>query len=438
LSFDARLVSSDDADMRWIGGIYYAQIEREAIVAYGADTGQGYLRQPYVGATGPNPTDLLFWDEFNTDVYAVYGQVEFDLTDTLELAIAARYDREERDVDNQVPNVNNSGLNVNLLDSNFQPLPINPALAANPNGIPTRDASFTQFQPKVTLSWAASDAVNVYASYGVGFRSGGFNNVGTADILNFWFNAGYGGPGEAVNAQLRISDEYDKEVSTSFEIGVKASLMDRRLRLNASVFRTDVEDNQFFEFFAGPFGLLRTVTTIDELYIQGFEADATFAVTDGFSIFGGVGYLDSEIEENKNRPLSEGNPVPQAPELTANLGAQLIMSLGAGMDLVARADYQYVDETWFHTLQGEQTPTIWNAFFAPGFNSDFSKSSRDAYGTLDLRIGIEAANWTITAWGRNVTDEQYLQEIIPAPEFGGTFNHPSALRSYGLDASYRF
>lgn len=438
LSFDARLVSSDDADMRWIGGVYYAQIEREAIVAYGADTGQGFLRQPYVPATGPNPTDLLFWDEFNTDVYAVYGQIEFDLTDTLELAIAARYDREEREVDNQVPNVSNSGLNVNLLDANFQPLPINPAFAANPNGVPTRKASFTQFQPKVTLSWAAADTVNVYASYGIGFRSGGFNNVGTADILNFWFNAGYGGPGEAVNAQLQISDEYDKEVSSSFELGVKASLMDRRLRLNASVFRTDVEDNQFFEFFAGPFGLLRTVTTIDELYIQGFEADATLAVTDGFSIFGGFGYLDSEIEENKNRPLSEGNPVPQAPEITANLGAQLVMSLGGGMDLVARADYQYVDETWFHTLQGEQTPTIWNAFFAPGFNSDFSKSSRDAYGTLDLRVGIEAANWTITAWGRNVTDEQYLQEIIPAPEFGGTFNHPSALRSYGVDASYRF
>jgi len=438
LSFDARLVSSGDSNLRWIGGVYYAQIEREVVVAYGADTGQGYLRQPYVPASGPNPTDLLFWDEFNTDVYAVYGQLEFDLTDTLELAIAARYDREERDVDNQVPNVSNSGLNVNLVDGSFQPLPINPALQNNPGGIPTREATFSQFQPKVTLSWAPADNLNLYASYGVGFRSGGFNSVGTADILNFWFNAGYGGPGEAVNAQLRISDEYDKEISTSFELGLKTDLLNRRLRLNASVFRTDVEDNQFFEFFAGPFGLLRTVTTIDDLYIQGFEADMTLAVTDGFSIYGGIGYLDSEIEENQNRPLSEGNPVPQAPEVTANLGAQLVLPIAGSMNLVARADYQYVDETWFHTLQGEQTPTIWNAFFAPGFNSDFTKSSRDSFGTLDLRVGIEADSWSITAWGRSVTDEQYLQEIIPAPEFGGSFNHPSALRSYGVEASYRF
>lgn len=437
LSIDARLVSNDDGPFRWIAGAYYADIERESVVSYGADTGAGFLRQPYVPADGPNPTDLLFWDEFDTKVYAVYGQVEFDLSDTLELAVAVRYDREERTVDNQVPSVQNSGQNVNLLGANFQPLPINPALANNPNGIPNRDADFSQFQPKVTLSWAAAESTNLYASYGVGFRSGGFNALGTEDTLNFWFNSGYGGPGEAVDAKLLIKDDYDKEVSTSIEFGLKSEFMDRRLRVNASVFRTDVEDNQFFEFFAGPFGLLRTVTTIDELTIQGFEADFNFAATENLSIYGGIGLLDSEIKENKNRPLTEGNNVPQAPETTGTLGAQLVIPMG-GIDFVSRIDYQYVGETFFHTLQGEQTPTIWNAFFAPGFNQDFSKSSRDGYGTVDLRIGLEAENWSVTAWGRNITEEEYLQEIIPAPEFGGTFNHPSALRAYGIDAMYRF
>ena len=93
-------------------GVYYTDIEREQIVAYGADTGQGFVRAPYVAPTGPNPTDLLFWDKFETSVFAAYGQVEFDLNDSMELAVALRYDREERDVDNQVPNVTNSGLNV--------------------------------------------------------------------------------------------------------------------------------------------------------------------------------------------------------------------------------------------------------------------------------------------------------------------------------------
>ena len=436
MSIDVRLVSTDESSTRWIAGAYWAEIEREVVVAYGADTGGGFLRQPYVPASGPNPTDLLFWDNFDTTVLALYGQMEFDLADNWELALAARCDREERTVDNQVPNVSNSGLNVNLLAPDFSPLPINPALQGGE--IPNRSADFNQLQPKVTLSWAASDQVNWYASYGMGFRSGGFNSVGTSDTLNFWFNSGYGGPGEAVDAQLQITDDYDKEVSTSLELGMKGEFMDRRLRLNAAVFKTDVDDNQFFEFFAGPFGLLRTVTTIDELTIRGFEIDATFAMTENLSIYGGAGLLDSEIRENKNRPLSVGNDVPQAPKNSSNLGVQWVSSVGSGIDLVARVDYQRVGKMHFHTLQGEQTPTIWNAFFAPGFNSDFSKSARDSYSTVDARISLEAADWSITAWGRNLTDEQYLQEVIPAPEFGGTFNHPSARDAYGVDFTYRF
>ena len=369
MSVDVRLVSTDESSTRWIAGVYWAEIEREVVVAYGADTGNGFLRQPYVPATGPNPTDLLFWDKFDTDVMAVYGQMEFDLSDTWELALAARYDREERTVDNQVPNVNNSGLNVNLVDANFAPLPINPALAGG--AIADRRADFNQFQPKVTLSWAASDQINWYASYGMGFRSGGFNSVGTSDTLNFWFNSGFGGPGEAVDAQLQITDDYDKEISRSIELGVKAEYMDRRVRVNAAVFKTDVDDNQFFEFFAGPFGLLRTVTTIDELTIRGFEVDATFAVTENLSIYGGAGFLDSEILENRNRPLSVGNDVPQAPNNSSNLGVQWVSSAWSGVELVARVDYQRVGQTHFHTLQGEQTPTIWNAFFCPRIQSRF-------------------------------------------------------------------
>ncbi len=44
----------------------------------------------------------------------------------------------------------------------------------------------------------------------------------------------------------------------------------------------------------------------------------------------------------------------------------------------------------------------------------------------------------MTIWGRNVTDEKYLEEIIPAPEFGGSFIHPGAKDSYGIDFNYRF
>ncbi len=441
-SFEIRFTSPQDRPIRWIAGIYATEIEREVVVAYGADTGQGFLRQPYIDPTGPNPTDLLFWDEFDTSVIAAFGEVSFDIGESSELSLALRWDEEDREVTNKVPNVSASGLNINTLDlMTFQPGPINPGFVANPSGIPDRQRTFDQLQPKVSWRWAATDSVNVYASYGIGFRSGGFNSLGSADLLEFWFNTGqppiYGNP---VNAQLVIEDTYDKEVSTSIELGVKTEWLDRRLRLNAAVFNTDVDDNQFFEFFAGPFGLLRVVTTIEETQISGFEADFNFIANEYFSVFGGIGFLDSEIKENRNRPASVGNDVPQAPEETYNLGVQLDVPLGNNLGLYARVDWQHTGDMWFHTLQGERTPTIWDGLSGTGgfITQDFSKTKRDAYDTVNLRIGLEGERWSATAWGRNITDEEYLEEVIPAAEFGGSFIHPATTATYGVDFSYRF
>ena len=53
-------------------------------------------------------------------------------------------------------------------------------------------------------------------------------------------------------------------------------------------------------------------------------------------------------------------------------------------------------------------------------------------------IGLEGEHWSATAWGRNITDEEYLAEVIPAAEFGGSFIHPATLATYGVDFSYRF
>lgn len=446
-SGEVRFTSADnEASFRWIAGAYFAEIERDVVVAYGADTGQGFLQQAYVPPTGPNPTDLLFDDTFDTSVLSVFGQVEYDFDEQWELSVALRYDYEDRDVSNNVPNVKASGLNVNTF-VNGELGPINPAFNSNPEGIPDRNRSFSHFQPKVTLAYAASDDVNWYASYGVGFRSGGFNSIGTKDTLDFWFNAsGNGTPGDSVNAQLIVEDEYDKEVTTNIELGFKSSFFDDTVKLNAAIFDTTVDDNQFFEFFAGPFGLLRAVTTIEELSIQGLELDISTQVTEDILLFGGLGLLDTEIKENRNRPSSVGNTAPQTPEETYTLGVSWDYSLNQDIVLNTRLDWQYIGETFFHTLQGgEDTPTIWDFFgtlgggVPPGPHSvDFTKASRDAYSTVNLRISLDAEEWNLAIWAKNLTDEEYLQEVIPAPEFGGSFTHPSARDSYGIDFTYRF
>lgn len=445
-SGELRFTSNDtDAPLQWIAGVYIADIERDVVVAYGADLGQGFLRQAYVPADGPNPTDLLFNDTFSTTVLSGFGQLEYDITPEWEISFALRYDNEAREVSNNVPNVSASGFNVNTIVNGVVG-PINPAFNANPNGVPDREQSFSQWQPKLTLSYEASEAVNLYASYGVGFRSGGFNSIGTEATLDFWFNAsGTGTPGDAVDAELLVPDNYDKEVTTSLEFGSKGVFLDNRLKLNAAVFHTKVEDNQFFEFFAGPFGLLRAVTTIDELEISGVELDVDYRVTDSLRLFGGAGFIDSEIVENKHRPLSEGNEAPQTPDVSYTLGVSYDTEVTNTLMLSTRIDYQYVGETHFHTLQGEQTPTIWDFFgtlgggVPPGPHSqDFSNAKRDAYSTVNARITLAAEMWSVALWGKNLTDEQYLQEVIPAPEFGGSFIHPSALRAYGIDFTLNF
>ena len=57
---------------------------------------------------------------------------------------------------------------------------------------------------------------------------------------------------------------------------------------------------------------------------------------------------------------------------------------------------------------------------------------------MNLRAGIAGENWSIMAWSQNVTDEEYLEEVIPAPEFGGSFIHNTAGRVSGVEFTYNF
>ncbi len=423
MSIEVKLTSNQTEATRWLIGGYYAEIDRDVAVSYGADLGKGFEFKSYVPATGKNPTDLSFDDTFTTDVFSIFGQYSIDLSDATELSFEGRYDKEERSVDNNVP-ARSSALYYG------GGAPINPAMTAGGSKIPSRDKSYDQFQPKISLTTTAENTT-VYASYGVGFRSGGFNSSGSAALINSQLNI-------PVSAGLGVSDSYNKEVSKSFEVGFKGRYLDGRLAINGAIFETDVDDNQFFEFFAGPWGLLRVVTSIDQLDISGSELDFKYALTDSIRLDGGIGYTDGEIKKNAHRPNTVGNNAPLAPEHTYNLGMQYETAFSANYDLVVRVDYMEVGETWFHTVQNNQQPSVWGALLGFPVASDMSKSVRDAYTLVDLRASIVGENLSLTLWGRNINDEEYLAEIIPAPEFGGSFIHQAPYATYGLDLKYNF
>ncbi|HLS80550.1 MAG TPA: TonB-dependent receptor [Steroidobacter sp.] len=444
ISAEIRLASPPDQPLRWLAGLYYADIDRTVVVAQGSDRGLGFREQAFVPTSGPNPTDLLYDDDFNSKVTAVFGQLAYDILPDLELALALRYDEEERSVRNNVP----TGAQAFAQTPLFGPGPnasfINPAYTANPalatSGIPDRERTFSELQPKVSLNWNISDQWTVFASYGHGFRSGGFNSTGSnATIQQFLGALRYVQPDGTVTDIPSLTteginyDDYKKEVAKAAEVGFKAQLLDRRLALNVSAYHTSVENMQIFNFLAGPFGLLRVVTNIDDATLQGVEADLRWRVHPYLSLFAGFGWLDSEIDEYTGRSYTAGNKVPYAPEYTANAGVDLRYPLSeSGLSLVARLDGSATGETWFSAVQKESVQT---QFGVPG---DYSRTSRDSFAVLNARLGLSANNWAVTAWVRNLTDEDYLAEVIPAPEFGGTFSHDAPGRAYGLDLRYAF
>ena len=423
ISIEVKLTSNQTEATRWLIGGYYAEIDRDVAVSYGADLGKGFEFSSYVPATGKNPTDLAFDDTFTTDVFSIFGQYSIDLSDATELSLEGRYDKEKRSVDNNVP-ARSSALYYG------GGAPINPAMTAGGSKIPSRDKSYDQFQPKISLTTTAENTT-IYASYGVGFRSGGFNSSGSAALINSQLNI-------PISAGLGVSDSFNKEVSKSFEVGFKGRYLDGRLAINGALFETEVDDNQFFEFFAGPWGLLRVVTSIDQLDISGSELDFKYALTDSIRLDGGIGYTDGEIKKNAHRPNTVGNNAPLAPEHTYNLGMQYETSFSANYDLIVRVDYMEVGETWFHTVQDNKQPAVWGALLGFPVDSDMSKSVRDAYSLVDLRASLVGEKLSLTLWGRNINDEEYLAEVIPAPEFGGSFIHQAPYATYGLDLKYNF
>ena len=116
------------------------------------------------------------------------------------------------------------------------------------------------------------------------------------------------------------------------------------------------------------------------------------------------------------------------------------------MDFLIRADAQLIGPTWFHTVQSGDRATIFNPLFELGFGAgagglgagNFANSQRDSYLTIDMRAGVQGDNWSLMAFAQNLTNENILEEVIPAPEFGGSFLAPGAQRRFGVEAAYKF
>jgi len=427
ISAEIRLASNGSDALSWQIGAYLLNIDRETGVSIGGDTGAGVSRTLFNAPGSANPTSLLLNDTFDTSVYAVFGNAEYEFGD-FTAGLALRYDIEERSSESLVP--------PGALDP-FTGGPINPGLAFG--AFSPVNQTYKQLQPKLSLSWQPNPDLNFYANWGIGFKSGGFNNQGSSAIIDANFV-------QFIGADVSIQDQYDKEVSSAFEAGVKGEFANGAITFDLAGYYTNVDDMQFFEFFVGSFGLLRVVSNIDEVEVYGIELNTSAEVVEGWKFFGSVNVTDSEIKANSSRPTTVGNKSPYTADYTINLGTEIDVPFSDSVDLVMRADYRITGPTWFHSFQDQEAPTLFSgllpisALALPDFvgNANYGVAKREAFGVLNLRAGIETDNLSIAIFANNALNRKYLNEVIPAIEFGGSFISPGARRLVGVEAGFRF
>ena len=475
ISFQLQWTSDADRRLRWQAGMYFLNIDRRVGVAQLEDDGRAQLPRSFVNEL----TDALVLDDFETTVLSGFGSINYDISDRMELSFALRYDIEDREVRNGVPSPADGYVSTRIdycgaffdggCTLNGAPLggtPWNPAFIDLSTGavsarVDKRSEEFDAIQPKISLTYDLSDNTTLFGSWGVGFKTGGFNNLGGTEIISLFLVNPDGLP-------VAPPEIYEEETSSSFEIGFRSTLLDGNLQLNAAAYHTEVDDMQFFEFYVGPFGLLRTVESIDEVTIQGFEVGASWQLTDGLRLDAGYSTIDGEIDAMTVRPYVVGNDVPNAAEFTANLALTWDQNIG-NLNLMARLEYAYQGDISYHVVQGgdldspngfgnyEVPATLFFGLptsFGPrdyssygvevaaaGSDKDYGTlggTQVDGYGITNLRVSLGGERWRVTAFARNLFDEEYIAEVIMAPEFGGAFVTPGNYRTAGVEVQWNF
>lgn len=376
VSQEVRLTSPNSQRFRWMVGAYFLSTERFISTTTGFDSGTGIALVERVPrpATATNPTLSFFGDNNHNHDYAGFGNVAYDLVPGLEAAVALRYDKETRRQD------------VSVFNTGGTP------------GAQNR-ASFEKWQPKATLSYKPSRSINVYASYGEGFRSGQFNQNGTAAAA---LAAGVAG----------VSDRIPQEDTRTSEIGGKLTLARGRVHIDGALFDTRVTNQQYFVFL-GSIGA-QVLVPIDKVRLRGGEIAAVVDLAEGLNTYASFGYTDGKILRYAVTPADIGNKSPYVPQTTINAGVQYRYPISERINIVARGDYRRL---------GKQ-------FWDP--ENSTARSNVDLAG---FRLGVEdqRSGLSLTGSVENAFDKRYNSEYV-----AGGFAHAAVPRVWRVDMRYNF
>lgn len=320
---------------------------------------------------GRDVNDLRF--DQTTNSLAAYGQLNFKFTDTLDIVLGSRWNRDRK-------------------RANLQQLVYFPegALQAAPENSNLR-RSDSKVTWRANLNWRPTRDVLVFATYSTGFKSGGFNST-------------------ISNVVLGTRRLLEPETVESWEIGTKTSWADGLLTLNATVYRMDISNFQDRAFN----GVSFSVNNAGKVRNQGFELETILRPAPGATLNAGLAYLDSEfLVYTGASPLPgftgvqdiSGARPTGTPKWSGNVGAEYEGDLSGGLSFLLRGDMRFVSRQNI----GAQ-------------NDNNPRTFQDGYALFGARITLFGPDkkWSVSAFGDNLADKKYCTGLAYQP-FGGTF-----------------
>ena len=369
-SQEFRISNSSDR-LTWMLGAYYYSDEKPGNINV-----PSFDTVPVFGfPIPPLPGDLFYTTDYSqdTETAAVFGHLNWNLTEQLELKLGLRWTDEKKTLD------------FSVVDSGFFQVP-DPEFSLS-DTFKTNAPSWN-----LGLNWFAGDETMLFANVARGIKTGGFNS------------------GTIVTTPFQLQP-FDDETMLMYEAGVKTTQIDGRLRANLTAFINDYEDFQALTSAdAGGLGLpVPQLTNAGNVLIAGFEAELAFSPVDFFEVLLGLGYLDTETKDfisftgldSNGEPRFEdfsGSELTLSPKLSYNGVFRFRQPLLGGEGSL-QVDFTHSDEYYFHTnnepINVGGDFTIWNA--------------RAAWQSNDGR-------YEIAVFARNLSDEEYIVEGFEALE----------------------
>lgn len=381
----------DTENTAWILGAYYFEASAQQDTL---DDVFGYVREAGT-PSGWFINRLLVTAD--TESWAVFANADFDLTEKLTLSLGARYTESERSIDRAFARSENGGQFYNGAIS-FDEVPAGFIVAETP-GYPIRASeTFEKFTPRIALEYNFTEDVFGYASYSEGFRDGGYITRSTSTTA------------------------FEPETLRAYELGLKTTTFDRKLQINTAAYFYDYTDQQVesSDFSGGVLAI--DVQNAGESEAYGVEIEFVATPTEALTIQGNLGLQETEFKDFTLGPSSfEGNEFPQAAGLSSFLAVEYEWPLDQIGDLRVRGEWAYRDDS-FQTFENDPLEFV------------------DGYNLLNANIALQLNDqWRVSAWGRNLTDEEYVTKSLDLTGFFGyVLRHYGEPRTFGVSVDWTY